>query len=157
MPPPYEYDDGSWNSLSHQILSRSHSSSSHAPSRIVVEPTEENQRIYNQTKAEQSRHQVPSQTDDDLLCPPNAAPAMARSESYASSNCSGSEDPPTPAAQESTATNNGPARRQRGRRHRPLDADTRFYTALKRKLKLTCDKHRQKKTTVSSHSRSLAN
>ncbi|KAK7754619.1 hypothetical protein SLS62_003402 [Diatrype stigma] len=148
MPLPYEYDDSGWKSHSHQTLSRSPSSGSCVPSsRRVVEPTEENQRIYNQTKAEQTRHQVASHTNDDLLIPPNAGPAMTRSESCASSNRSGSEDPPTPAPLEPTATNNGHTRRLRGRRNRPLDADTRFHTALKRKLKLTCDKHRQKKTT----------
>lgn len=154
MPPRHEPGEG-WNAYTHQTLSRSHSSSSRAPAStpIVIEPDENKQRIYNQTRDEQKRinqnSQAAPQTNDELLSPSHVAPAMSRSltsESNTSSNCSASGE--TPRIQEPASTEPSQGRRPRGRRSRPLDADTRLHTALKRKLKLTCIKHRQKKTTV---------
>lgn len=154
MPPQYECDEGWNNPYSQQTPPRSESISSHTP-KIVIEPTERTQEIYNQIRKEQNRlnlhSHVTSQTNDDLLNVPNA-PGMVRSptvESCTSSIYSGPEDLLASATQESSVAENSQGRRPRGRRHRPLDAETRLHTALKRKLKLTCEKHRQKKTTVS--------
>lgn len=151
--PPYKQEyDPNRDVYSYQTPSRSPSSGSHVPLKIIIEPNEVNQNIYNQTRDEQNRVHLTSQTNDDLLSPPSAATPMTRSitgDSYASSNCSGSEDLHASPAQETAVAENGQARRPRGRRNKPLDADTRLHTALKRKLKLTCEKHRRKKTTVS--------
>ena len=142
-----------------QSSTRHQSSTSRGNSKELVPATERNQAIYNQIREEQKRinlhsHVESQQAGDNRLLRPPDAPAMSRSvtnESYASSNYSGSEDlqatSPTQGSVTS-GTNNG-GRPPRGRRKRPLLPETRFITAVKRKLKLTCQSHRERKTAVS--------
>ncbi|RYO89552.1 hypothetical protein DL762_003165 [Monosporascus cannonballus] len=137
----------------YRIPSPSPGSRSRIPLKIVIEPDEDTQRIYNQIREEQERHNlhsyVAAQANDDLLSPATAA-TMTRSftnGSCASSSCSNSGDPQASPARDSVVTENSQGKRPRGKRHRPLDVKTRLTTAVKRKLKLTCDKHRRRKTT----------
>ena len=154
--PPYiRMED--WDNIA--APSQNQSTTSRGNSKQLVAANAHNQAIYNQIREEQKRlnlhsHVESQQAGDNRLLRPPDAPPMSRSatnESYASSNYSGSEDlhatSPTQGPATSGANNSG--RRSRGRRKRPLLPETRFITAVKRKLKLTCQSHREKKTAVS--------
>ncbi|RYP70466.1 hypothetical protein DL769_004955 [Monosporascus sp. CRB-8-3] len=147
----YQYDE--WYAVPHRTPSSSQSSRSHIPLKIVIDPDEETQKIYNQIREEQERHNphnyVATQANEDLLSPATAA-TMTRSftnGSCASSSCSYSGDPQESPAQDSVVTKNGQGKKPRGKRRRPLDEKTRLATAVKRKLKLPCERHRKRKTT----------
>ncbi|KAI1080483.1 hypothetical protein F5B20DRAFT_99316 [Whalleya microplaca] len=132
----------------------SRSPDSRHPPRILVEPTPENQNVYNQIRREHQYYQ--QQTDvanqRNLLALPQAAPPMSRSttnESYGSENTIHShlDHSGVPSPQDTATNGAGQPRRPRGRRKGPLAAKTRLNTAVKRKLKLTCLTHKAKKTT----------
>ena len=145
------------------------SSTSNGDTKILVQASEKNQRVYNEIRAAQRSSNLSShvaaeaeqECSRNLLRPPETAPAMARSpttESCASSNYSGSEDPyaasPTHESSSSAAatagdTSRNGGRRPRGKRTGHLNPETRFITAVKRRLKLVCHTHRAKKTAVS--------
>ncbi|RYP06675.1 hypothetical protein DL764_003021 [Monosporascus ibericus] len=142
--------EAAWCSVPHRTPSTSRSSTSHTPFKIVIDPDEETQRMYNEIREEQERHNphnyVAAQANGDLLSPATAT-NMTRSftnESYASSYSGG---PPASPIQNSAVTNGGQGKKPRGRRRRPLDEKTRLATAVKRKLKLPCERHRKRKTT----------
>ncbi|KAI1648850.1 uncharacterized protein F4817DRAFT_314486 [Daldinia loculata] len=115
-------------------------------SRIIVEPTPENQRIYNDIRQtlERLRLQTHVVSQQNLL-PPQAAPSIG------STIHSPTDEPGTPSTQDVTTQDADRSRRQRGRRRGPLNSRTRLNTALKRKLKLACPHHRAKKTTCDCH------
>ncbi|RYP16677.1 hypothetical protein DL765_004997 [Monosporascus sp. GIB2] len=130
----YQWEEG--YAVPHRIPSPSPGSRSQIPLKIVIEPTEEIQRIYNQIREEQERHNlhnyVADQANDNLLSPAAAA-TMTRSftnGSRASSSYSNSGDPQASPAQESVVTENSQGKRPRGKRRRPLDVKT---------SKTTCD------------------
>ncbi|KAI1803693.1 hypothetical protein F4811DRAFT_323373 [Daldinia bambusicola] len=114
--------------------------------RIIVEPTPENQRIYNEIRQthERMRLQTHVASQHNLL-PPQAAPSIT------STIHSPTDEPGTPSVQDGTTQGTDQPRRQRGRRKGPLDSRTRLNTALKRKLKLACPHHRAKKITCDCH------
>ncbi|RYP32156.1 hypothetical protein DL767_005392 [Monosporascus sp. MG133] len=148
-----QYQGDEWYEVPHRTPSTSRSSRSHIPFKIVIDPDEETQRIYNQIREEQERHNphnyVAVHANEDLLSPATAA-TMTRSftnGSCASSSGSYSGDPQASPAQDSVVTNNGQGKKPRGKRRRPLDEKTRLATAVKRKLKLPCERHRKRKTT----------
>ena len=139
------------------------SSTYNRPARILVPATEENQRIYNQIQEQirlsrnsHAASETQQERDSHFLRPPESAPPMARSpttESGASSTYSGSEDPHAASPTHETAAaevRNG-GRRPRGKRKGQLNPETRLNTHVKRKLKLVCEKHRVKKTSVSQN------
>ncbi|RYP71501.1 hypothetical protein DL771_004756 [Monosporascus sp. 5C6A] len=149
-----QYPSGEWYAGPHRTPSTSQSSRSHIPEKIVIDPDEDTQRIYNQIREEQERlnshSYAAAHTNEDLLSPATAATTMSRSftdGSCASSSCSYSGDPQASPAQDPAATSNAQGKKPRGKRRRPLDEKTRLATAVKRKLKLPCERHRQKKTT----------
>ncbi|KAI0012016.1 hypothetical protein F4779DRAFT_614968 [Xylariaceae sp. FL0662B] len=124
---------------------------------IIVEPTPENQKIYNQIRQEHQlcRLQTDAATQHNLL-PPPAAPSMSRSttnESYGSQSTIHShvDRSGTPSPQDTATNRAGQPKRPRGRRKGPLDANTRLNTAVKRKLRLACPRHRAKKITCNCH------
>ncbi|KAI8966370.1 hypothetical protein F5Y11DRAFT_153851 [Daldinia sp. FL1419] len=114
--------------------------------RIVVEPTPENQRIYNEIRQtlERMRLQTHVASQQNLLTP-HAAPSIS------STIHSPTDEPGTPSTQDVATQDADRPRRQRGRRRGPLDSNTRLNTALKRKLKLACPHHRAKKITCDCH------
>lgn len=119
---------------------------------IVIEPTEESQQFYNQTRREMDRQRLEQHVEDNNLEPPAAEP-MSRSTT--------SDSYPSPSTVCSQSCNSIPAsspdpiaeavrsKPHRGRRKGPLDLETRTKIAYKRKFKLTCDYHRAKRTSVS--------
>ncbi|KAI1392198.1 uncharacterized protein F4822DRAFT_118995 [Hypoxylon trugodes] len=115
------------------------------PLRIIVEPTAENQRIYNEIRQthERTRLQTHVASQQNLL-PNPAAPSVSTAHSPI-------DDPETPSTQDLTAQERERHRKPRGRRRGPLKDNTRLNTALKRKLKLACPHHRAKKITCDCH------
>jgi hypothetical protein len=116
---------------------------------IVIDPTSERQRFYNQTRREFDRQQLDRHVaGEDRLGPPQAEP-MSRSTtsdslpspstvySYPGDSTMPSSPNPLP-----KSTIKG----QRGKRKGPLKLDKRIKTAFKRKFKLTCEYHREKRT-----------
>ncbi|KAI0848167.1 hypothetical protein F5Y00DRAFT_253533 [Daldinia vernicosa] len=115
-------------------------------SRIIVEPTPENQRIYNDIRQTHERMRLQTHVvSQQNLLPPQAAPSIG------STIHSPTDEPGTPSTQDATTQDTDRSRRQRGRRKGPLEARTRLNTALKRRLGLTCPHHRAKKTTCDCH------
>ncbi|KAI1092853.1 hypothetical protein F5B19DRAFT_492076 [Rostrohypoxylon terebratum] len=113
--------------------------------RIIVEPTPENQRIYNEIR--QTHERLCLQThvaSQQNLVPPQSAPSASTAHSPI-------DDPETPSTQDHPSQNTDRPRRQRGKRRGPLKNGTRLHTALKRKLKLACPLHRAKKITCDCH------
>ncbi|KAI1474652.1 hypothetical protein F4774DRAFT_399906 [Daldinia eschscholtzii] len=115
-------------------------------SRYIVEPTPENQKIYNEIRQthERMRLQTHVASQHNLL-PHQTAPSIT------STIHSPTDEPGTPSVQDGTTQGTDRPRRQRGRRRGPLDSNTRLNTALKRKLKLACPHHRAKKITCDCH------
>lgn len=112
--------------------------------RIIVEPTPENQRIYNEIRQTHERlHLQTHVASQQNLLPPQSAPSV----STVYSPTDELETPTLDAATQDT----DPPKRPRGRRRGPLEATTRLHTALKRKLRLACPRHRKKKTTCDCH------
>ncbi|KAI1761991.1 hypothetical protein GGR53DRAFT_521974 [Hypoxylon sp. FL1150] len=127
--------------------------------KIIVEPTPENQHVYNDIRRTHERLQLQTHlASQQNLVPPSAAPSTSTAQSPI-------DEPVTPSTQDATSTqdttpqNQGHdhqdhqdlPRRPRGRRKGPLQSDTRLRTAVKRKLKLACPHHRAKKTTCNCH------
>ncbi|KAI0838075.1 hypothetical protein F5Y06DRAFT_60935 [Hypoxylon sp. FL0890] len=113
--------------------------------RIIVEPTPENQRIYNDIRQTHERLQLQTHVaSQQNLLPPPSAPSVSTVQSP-------TDELETPHTLDVATQDTDPPRRQRGRRRGPLEATTRLHTALKRKLKLACPRHRAKKTTCDCH------
>ncbi|KAI1101445.1 hypothetical protein F4804DRAFT_11512 [Jackrogersella minutella] len=115
--------------------------------RILVEATPENQRMYNEIRHyhERERHHLETHVASQRnLIPPPAAPSVSTAHSPI-------DDPETPSTHEYTTQDPDRPRRQRGKRKGPLDPVARLNTALKRKFKLACTRHRAKKTTCNCH------
>ncbi|OTB07338.1 hypothetical protein M426DRAFT_318023 [Hypoxylon sp. CI-4A] len=116
-----------------------------SPPRIVIDPTPENQRIYNEIRRTHERSNLQSHVaSQQTLQPLPTAPSVSTIHSPI-------EDPETPSTQDAAAQDGDRPRRPRGRRRGPLEAATRLNTALKRRFKLTCTHHRAKKTTCDCH------
>lgn len=147
--------------MSLSVPSKARKSRTHAqdPPRIIVEPSLETQAIYNQIREDEARHHKQHRlqqhvSSEDRLHPPDPrAPAMARSvtnESHISESLSPisttdlPDDPSLPAVALSPTS----GKRPRGRRAGPLKAETRYKTAIKRKLGLVCDRCKVKKVVV---------
>ncbi|KAI0506193.1 hypothetical protein F5B22DRAFT_651015 [Xylaria bambusicola] len=120
-------------------------------STIMIEPTAESQRFYNQNRREMDRQRLELHVEENNLEPPMSELSTA-SDSHPSPStvCSQSGNSvapcsPDPAAE---ATRSKP---HRGRRKGPLDMETRTKTAFKRKFKLTCAFHRAKRTSCNCH------
>ncbi|KAI1131039.1 hypothetical protein F5Y10DRAFT_94948 [Nemania abortiva] len=121
---------------------------------IVIEPTPEYQRFYNQARLDIDRQRLQAHVENSLE-PPQAQP-MARSNT-------GSDSLPSPSTVyshggESNAplspdpnTESARAKPHRGKRRGPLDPETRVKTAFKRKFKLPCDFHRAKRTSCNCY------
>ncbi|KAI2634703.1 hypothetical protein GGS26DRAFT_520267 [Hypomontagnella submonticulosa] len=117
------------------------------PRRIIVPPTPENQRIYNDIRQTHERMRLQTHvTSQQNLLPPSAAPSVSTSTIHSPIDEPGSPSTQDPATQDANQT-----KRPRGRRKGPLEASTRLRTALKRKLKLACPHHRAKKITCDCH------
>ncbi|KAI1359977.1 hypothetical protein F5Y08DRAFT_61128 [Xylaria arbuscula] len=121
---------------------------------IMIEPTPESQRFYNQNRREMDRQRLEQHVEDSNLEPP-AAELMSRSttsDSHPSPStvCSHSCSSVPPSSPDPTTE---PARSKphRGRRKGPLELETRTKTAFKRKFKLTCAFHRAKRTSCNCH------
>ncbi|KAI1141019.1 hypothetical protein F5Y05DRAFT_296185 [Hypoxylon sp. FL0543] len=113
--------------------------------RIIVEPTPENQKIYNEIRQTHERLQLQTHVaSQQNLLPPPSAPSVSTVHSP-------TDELETPTTLDIATQDTEPPRRQRGRRRGPLEATTRLHTALKRKLKLACPHHRIKKTTCDCH------
>ncbi|KAI1212808.1 uncharacterized protein F4807DRAFT_450365 [Annulohypoxylon truncatum] len=113
--------------------------------RIIVEPTQENQRIYNEIRQTHERTRLQTHVaSQQNLVPPPSVPSNSTVHSPI-------DDPETPSTQDITAQDTDRPRRPRGKRRGPLKNVTRLHTALKRKLKLACPHHRAKKTTCDCH------
>ncbi|KAI0130582.1 hypothetical protein BJ170DRAFT_682031 [Xylariales sp. AK1849] len=143
--------------------SRKSRSNGQDQTRTVVEPTLEQQTIYNQIREDEARllQRSPLQEHVDshstFLRPPDPrAPSMSRSTTN-ESHVSGSLSPAstTDLLEHTTSqTVDAPTRsgkRPRGRRNGPLEAEKRFKTAIKRKLGLVCDKCKEKKITCNHY------
>ncbi|KAI0886066.1 uncharacterized protein GGS22DRAFT_159768 [Annulohypoxylon maeteangense] len=113
--------------------------------RIIVEPTQENQRIYNDIRQthERMRLQTHVASQQNPVPPPSTLSV--------STVHSPIDDPETTSTQDVPAQDTDRPRRPRGKRRGPLKNDTRLHTALKRKLKLACPHHRAKKITCDCH------
>ncbi|OTA95437.1 hypothetical protein M434DRAFT_209576 [Hypoxylon sp. CO27-5] len=113
--------------------------------RIIVEPTPENQRIYNEIRQTHERlHLQTHVASQQNLLPPQSAPSV-------STVYSPTYELDTPPTLDASTQDTDPPKRPRGRRRGPLEATTRLHTALKRKLRLACPRHRAKKTTCDCH------
>ncbi|KAI2464749.1 hypothetical protein F4781DRAFT_56315 [Annulohypoxylon bovei var. microspora] len=113
--------------------------------RIIVEPTQENQKIYNEIRQTHERMRLQTHVaSQQNLVPPPAAPSISTVHSPI-------DDPETPCTQDVTTQDTDRPRRPRGKRKGPLKNDTRLHTALKRKLKLACPRHRAKKIKCDCH------
>jgi hypothetical protein len=138
--------------------SKSRASSARNPqnvtqSTIMIEPTPEYQRFYNLNRREMDRLRLEIHvTEENKLHPPPQTEPMSRSTTSESlpspstvyshtgeGDTALSPDPTTEAAK---------SRRHRGKRTGPLGIETRTKTAFKRKFKLTCAFHREKRTAV---------
>lgn len=114
------------------------------PTRITVEPTPDNQRIYNKIRQTYERlRQQTHLTSQQNLVPPSAAPSTSTVKSPIL------DEPVAPPPQDEISRNQDLPKRPRGRRSEPPATDTRLNTAVKRKLKLACPHHRAKKVIVS--------
>lgn len=133
--------------------SHSRQSSRSAAHHITIEPTDEYQRFYNSNRRELDRHRLELHVaEENNLELPRSQP-MSRSTT--------SESIPSPSTVHSHAGDTDSLfspeptaevarqRPPRGKRHGPLDLETRVKTAFKRKFKLTCEYHRKKRTSVS--------
>ncbi|KAI0805470.1 hypothetical protein GGR55DRAFT_681026 [Xylaria sp. FL0064] len=123
-------------------------------STIMIEPTNESQRFYNQTRREMDRQRLELHLAENNLEPPHAE-LMSRSttsDSHPSLStvCSHAGDSATPLSPDPT-NEAARSRPHRGRRKGPLDMETRTKTAFKRKFKLTCAFHRAKRTSCNCH------
>ncbi|KAI0120321.1 hypothetical protein F4776DRAFT_633766 [Hypoxylon sp. NC0597] len=99
-----------------------HAPGDNEPHRIIVEPTPENQRIYNEIRQTHERlYAIRSSFD---------------------------ESETLPILDDATAQDTDQVNRRRGRKRRPLDTTTRLHIALKRKLRLACPQHSARKVTV---------
>ncbi|KAI0384556.1 hypothetical protein F5Y04DRAFT_232077 [Hypomontagnella monticulosa] len=115
------------------------------PPRIVVAPTLENQRIYNEIRQTHERMRLQTHVaSQQNLIPPSAAPSVSTIHSPV-------DEPGSPSTQDPATQDGSQTKRPRGRRRGPLEAATRLKTALKRKLKLACPNHRAKKITCDCH------
>ncbi|KAI1417171.1 hypothetical protein F5Y13DRAFT_81292 [Hypoxylon sp. FL1857] len=113
--------------------------------RIIVEPTPENQRIYNEIRQTHERlHLQTHVASQHNLLPPPSAPSVSTVHSP-------TDELETPPTLDAATQDIEPPKRPRGRRRGPLEASTRLHTALKRKLRLACPRHRAKKTTCDCH------
>ncbi|KAI5867708.1 hypothetical protein GGS23DRAFT_190514 [Durotheca rogersii] len=120
------------------------------PHSIVVEPTPENQKAYNEIRRAHERASLQTHlASQQSLRLPSTAPSVA------SAAPSHSDEPGGPCAHEAMATGTNRSKKPRGKRKGPLEAQTRLRTAVKRKLKLACPHHRAKKTTCDCHDFSL--
>ncbi|KAI1156249.1 hypothetical protein F4825DRAFT_319168 [Nemania diffusa] len=123
-------------------------------STIMIEPTPEYQRFYNQNRLEMDRQRFELHVAENSLELPHAQP-MSRSTTSDSlpspstvySHPGDSNAPFSP----DTTTEVAKSKPHRGRRRGPLDMETRTKTAFKRKFKLTCKFHRAKKTSCNCH------
>ncbi|KAI6089354.1 hypothetical protein F4821DRAFT_257147 [Hypoxylon rubiginosum] len=121
------------------------------PTKIIVEPTPDNQHVYNEIRQTHERLRLQTHlASQQNLVPPSAAPSISTAHSPI-------DEPRTPSTQDATPQDQDHqdhpdlGRRPRGRRRGPLQSDTRLKTAVKRKLKLACPHHRAKKTTCDCH------
>ena len=126
------------------------------PPRIIVDPSPQNQTIYNQVRLAQDRQNEQTAAYNNSLQPQAGSQSMSCSpstDSYASRSISHSpiNEPETHRIDSTLVHTATELRRPRGRRKGPLDPETRKNTALKRKLKTTCKFHREKKTKVTVH------
>ncbi|KAI0894444.1 hypothetical protein F4806DRAFT_123981 [Annulohypoxylon nitens] len=113
--------------------------------RIIVEPTPEHQRIYNEIRQTHERLRLQTHVaSQQNLVPRQSAPSASTAHSPI-------DDPETPSTQDLPSQDTDRPRRPRGKRRGPLKNDTRLHTALKRKLKLACPLHRAKKITCDCH------
>ncbi|KAI0403574.1 hypothetical protein F4802DRAFT_286757 [Xylaria palmicola] len=132
-----------------------HSHQNGTQSAIMIEPTPEYQRFWNQNRHEMDRHRLELHvTEGNNLEPPHAQP-MSRSTTSdslpsPSTVCSYAGESNMPLSPD-RATEPVKSKTHRGRRKGPLDMETRTKTAFKRKFKLTCDFHRTKKTSCNCH------
>ncbi|KAI0542690.1 hypothetical protein GGR58DRAFT_167097 [Xylaria digitata] len=124
---------------------------------IMIEPTQEYQRFWNQTRREMDRQRLEFHVTENNLEPPQAEP-MSRSttsDSHPSLSpstvCSHVGDSITPLSSPDPASEGVRSRPTRGRRRGPLELETRTKTAFKRKFKLTCARHRAKRVTCNCH------
>ncbi|KAF2970498.1 hypothetical protein GQX73_g3069 [Xylaria multiplex] len=123
---------------------------------IMIEPTVEYQRFYNQTRREMDRQRLEFHITENNLEPPQAEP-MSRSTTSdshpslsPSTACSHVGDSIPPLSPD-PATEGIRSRPTRGKRRGPLELETRTKTAFKRKFKLTCARHRAKRVTCNCH------
>ncbi|KAI2619699.1 hypothetical protein GGR54DRAFT_640023 [Hypoxylon sp. NC1633] len=113
--------------------------------RIIVQPTDEYQKVYNEIRQTYERQHLQTHiASQKSLLPPSAAPSVSTVHSPV-------DDLGTPFSHDTTAQDPDQQKRPRGRRKGPLEAQTRLNTAVKRKLKLTCQPHRAKKITCDCH------
>ncbi|KAI1339239.1 hypothetical protein F5Y15DRAFT_82278 [Xylariaceae sp. FL0016] len=132
-------------------------SGSQHPPRIIVEPTNESQAIYNSIRQEADRLNLQTYvTRRNNLLPPPGAPPMSRSTTSESRDDrspvpSHADHTEAPWHSEPAVATKADGKRPRGKRKGPLDLKTRTNTALKRKLRLTCPRHRAKKTSCDCH------
>ncbi|KAI1433682.1 hypothetical protein GGR50DRAFT_667132 [Xylaria sp. CBS 124048] len=123
---------------------------------IAIEPTPEYQQFYNKKRQEMDKRRLQTHTaKEDTL---GSLPQVELMSSSAASDA-----PLTPSIKYShpgdghtapyydAMTEAARAKPHRGRRKGPLDIDTRIKTAFKRKFKLTCDFHREKRTSCNCH------
>ncbi|KAI0434801.1 hypothetical protein F5Y09DRAFT_188932 [Xylaria sp. FL1042] len=123
-------------------------------STIMIEPTDDSQRFYNQTRREMDKQRLEIHLAENNLEPPHAE-LMSRSttsDSHPSPStvCSHAGDSTIPMSPDPT-TEAARSKPHRGRRKGPLDMETRTKTAFKRKFKLTCAFHRAKRTSCNCH------
>ncbi|CAJ2503600.1 Uu.00g109940.m01.CDS01 [Anthostomella pinea] len=152
MPSP-TYGDGA--SLAPPLASLA-STSQNAP-RFMVEPTPELQSRYNQIRRDTDRINLQTHVAaQNNLLPPPRAPSMSRSTTNESQESrspiySHTSDLEAALTRDMAARDATESRKPRGKRKGPLDPKTRTYTAVKRKLGLTCQRHRTKKTACNCY------
>lgn len=132
--------------------------------KIVFKATPKSQKIYNRLRANSNKDQlrayVTSSTESSRLHPPQTpgAPSVSDDgELSPSPTQSVYSDGPVSSAYAvaqragvSLSRSTADDSKLRGRRKKPLKPDTKFHAAVKRALRLVCEKHRTKKTTVST-------
>ncbi|KAH9905337.1 hypothetical protein F4778DRAFT_703450 [Xylariomycetidae sp. FL2044] len=123
--------------------------------KIIVPATPDNQSLYNDIRQKHENSKLRNHVTQNNLLSPLAVP-MARSttnDSCASRSpvqSDNGDDGLSPTL-ETDMKSDRLTKRPRGRRKGPLHKDTRIQTAVKRKLKLTCELHRAKKTSCDCH------
>ncbi|KAI1326997.1 hypothetical protein F5Y16DRAFT_206555 [Xylariaceae sp. FL0255] len=162
-PPPPSSSPAASSSAQRQKVPRRSSSTQHGPAEtIVINPTQEQQKFYNHCRRliDQQLLQQHVAKENSLVPPTPQADVMSLSttsdghpspgtvHSFGGDSSTPCSPNPTMVSGEPTA---GRIHTQRGRRKGPLPIKSRPKTAFKRKFKLTCTFHRQKRVSCNCH------